>query len=1016
MSTFASATSTSAPAARRLVAALLAALLALAAAQPAAAYAFGKNKVHYDSFAWQVYHTRHFDLYYYPEEAALASQTALLAEEAYARLAQRLGHQVRQRIPLVLYSSHPSFQQTNVSPELISESTGGFTDVYRSRVVLPFTGSVPDFRHVVAHELVHVFMLDMLFGGRGPEHVARSVGQFMMPPLWFIEGMAEYLSTGWDASAQLFLEDAVASEYLAPLDGYVGGFLVYKEGQAAIAYLTERFGEGVLPELLREMSGRGNLERALEKRTGLDLKTFSTDFLRETKERTWPRLATRGRPGDRAFRLLDHEKEGRAFFVNPRFSPDGSRLAYFADNEGEVNLYLASSLDGKVLRRLVTGHRSSRLESLHAFDTGVSFDPRGERVAFSALAGGADELVLISAADGRELRRYRSELSSLRGPAWSPDGRSIAVSGVVGGVTDLYLLDLESGRWQRLTEDLADEQDPAWLDGERLVYARHAALFPELFTLATVPAPAALDTALYGRRPEVFAAGDGYDLWQLPLDAPGRAERLRSTAGDDRSPLPLAGGGLLFTSTSGGLQELWQLAAADSLPRRIYAPAGGVIGPSLSSDGQRLAFANLAGGGYDVLVLEDLPSLLVAPTPALAHAPDSLAYTPFPALPDSQELGRAVAASPPAVTDSLTGLGGPYRTRFLVDAMGRQITYDTLYGLYGSTVLSFKDVLGDQEITLLLDVFGNISDSNLMAAYTRRTRRLNWSAGAYSFLSYYQTRIGSFGEYFPSDRLALEWRRGGFFSASYPFSLFMRLDADLNLLYAKREYYEGFDPWGRPIPLSDTTRDPIEKRLLAQPSLSLVYDDALFDYLGPVKGSRWALSAGYAHDLGTGEPVARWVGYADWRRYFLGPAGHSLALRLGARGSEGVDPVYFYLGGPYDLRGYDYLEFAGTRSALASVEWRFPFINAIYLGGPLPLAWGGIGGSVFADFGGAWTGDDFRVFVPGEAPQLADLRADIGYGFRINLGGFLLLWDIAWPTDLDQLGARRTHFSIGAQF
>ncbi|MBM4117891.1 hypothetical protein FJ251_09125 [bacterium] len=1015
MSTSASATSTSAPAAGRLAAAALAGLLALAAAAPAAAYAFGKNKVHYDSFAWQVYHSRHFDLYYYPEEATLASQTVLLAEEAYERLAARLGHRVRQRIPLVLYSSHPSFQQTNVSPQLISESTGGFTDVYRSRVVLPYTGSVPDFRHVVAHELVHVFMLDMLFGGRGPEHVARSVGQFMMPPLWFIEGMAEYLSTGWDASAQLFLEDAVASDYLAPLDGHVGGFLVYKEGQAAIAYLTERFGEGILAELLREMAGRGNLERALEKRTGLNLKTLSADFLRETKERTWPRLAARGRPGDRAFRLLDHEREGRGFFVNPRFSPDGSRLAYFADKDGEVNLYLASSLDGKVLRRLVTGHRSSRLESLHPFDTGVSFDPSGERLAFSALAGGADELVIVAAADGRELRRYRGELSSLRGPAWSPDGRSIAVSGVVGGVTDLYLLDLESGRWRRLTADLADEQDPAWLDGERLVYARHPALFPELFTLATAPAPAALDTALFGRRPEALAAGDGYELWHLRLGEATSGERLSGTAGDDRRPLPLPDGGLLFTSTAAGLEELWQHAAGDSLPRRVYAPAGGVIGPSLSGDGQRLAFSSLVGGGYDVFVLENLPAQLAAPLPGLAAEADSLAYTPFAALPDSSELGHRIAALP-APGDSLTGLAGPYRTRFLVDALGRQISYDTVYGLVGSSVISFKDVLGDQEITLLLDVFGNISDSNLMAAYTRRTRRLNWRTGAYSFLSYYQTRIGSFGEYFPSDRLALEWRRGGFFSASYPFSLFMRLDADLNVLYAKREYYEGLDPWGRPIPLSDTTRDPVEKRLLAQPSLSLVYDDALFDYLGPVKGSRWALSAGYAHDLGTGEPVARWVGYLDWRRYLLGPAGHSLALRLTARGSEGVDPVYFYLGGPYDLRGYDYLEFAGTRSALASVEWRFPFINAIYLGGPLPLAWGGIGGSVFADLGGAWTGDDFRVFLPDEAPQLADLRADVGYGFRINLGGFLLLWDIAWPTDLDRLGARRSHFSIGAQF
>ena len=981
----------------------------------AGAYSFGKNKVHYDSFDWQVYHSPHFDLYYYPEEEILASQTALLAEQAYERLAARLNHRPAGRIPLVLYSSHPSFQQTNVTPELISESTGGFTDIYRSRVVLPFGGSVPQFRHVVTHELVHVFMLDMLFGGHGPEHVARSMGQFMFPPLWFIEGMAEYLSTGWDASAQLFLEDAVAGEYLSPLHQGVYGFLVYKEGQAAISYLTERFGEGILPELLREMGGRGNLERALEKKTGLDIEALSDEFLRDIKERTWPRIAERGRPSSRAFLLADHEKLKRSFLLGPRFSPSGERLAYFADHKGEVNLYLASSLDGKVIRKLVTGHRSSKLESLHPFDSGVCFEPMGDRLAFSALAGGQDELVIVSAEDGDELARHRPGLDSIRGPAWSPDGRSIAFSGVAGGVTDLYLLDLESGELRRLTRDLADEQDPCWLDGSTLAFARHDELIPGRFTAAESHSPLELDPEEFGRYPELFEVGAGYDLWRLDLDD-ATAEPLVATAGDDRSPMLLPGGDLLFTSTAAGLQELWFRRDGES-PRRIYAPSGGVIGPSLNSDGDRLAFSSLNGGGYDLFVLEDLPRQIAETPASLASTdPDRRHFTPFDAPPDSLELGFAPSPAP-AVDDTLTGRGAPYATRFLVDAMGRQIVYDNLYGLYGSSVINFKDVLGDQEITLMLDIFGNISDSNLMAVYTRRTRRLNWSTGAYSFLSYYQTRIGSFGEFFPSDRLALEWRRGGYFQASYPFNLFMRLDADLNLLYARREYYEGFDPWGRPIPLSDVNQEPVETRLLVQPSLALIYDDALFDYLGAVKGSRWALSAAYAHDVGGDVPVARWLAYGDWRRYLLGPAGHSLALRLSARYSEGVDPVIYYLGGPYNLRGYDYLQFDGTRTALASVEWRFPFIQAVYIGGPLPFAWGGIGGSIFADFGGAWYDGDFRAFdEEASGLRLGDLKGDIGYGFRMRLGGILLMWDFAWPTDLEHLGGRRTHFSIGTQF
>ena len=998
-------------------AALLTLILLGLNAGPADAYLFGKNKVHYDSFDWQVYHSPHFDLYYYPEEELLASQTALLAEQAYARLALRLDHSPLRRIPLVLYSSHPSFQQTNVTPELLGEGTGGFTDIYRSRVVLPYTGSVPQFRHVVAHELVHVFVLDMLFGGSGPEHALRSFGQFNMPPLWFMEGIAEYLSTGWDAEAQLFLEDAVAGEYLQELQFPFGGFLVYKEGQAAISFLAERYGEGILPELLREMSGIGGLERALKKRTGLNFEELSDEFLRETKESVWSQLAKREHPNENAFRLLDHDKTGHGFHLGPRFSPRGDRIAYFADNAGEINLYLASSLDGKVLRKLVTGHRSSDFESLHAFDSQVTFDPEGDRVAFSVLAGGRDELVILDAASGKEIERFRPGFSSIRGPAWSPDGRHIALSAVERGVTDLQLLDLETKEWLRLSFDLADEQDAVWEDAETLLYARHPELLSGRFTFPGEFSPVDLAVDEFGTHPEIFDAGSGYDIWRRTLS--GVASPAAATAGDDRNPLPDGEGGLLFTSTAAGLQELWRLAAGAATPEPVYRPSGGVITPSLSGDGKRLAFSTLNRGGYDIFVLEDLPALIAAAsdsTKAPTADAATLVFEPFALPRDSAEVG----ATPPVVVvkpDSLTGLGGPYRTRFLVDAMGRQVTYDTLYGLYGSTIITFKDVLGDQEILVLVDIFGNISDSNLMLAYTRRTSRLNWSVGAYSFLSYYQTSVGSFGEYFPNSRIALEYRRGTYLSTSYPFSLFTRLDADLNLLYARREYYDGVDVWGNPVNSGLGDDESVEKRVLVQPSLSLVYDDALFDYLGPVKGSRWAINAAYAKSIGGDVETARVIGSADWRRYLLGPGGHSIALRLSGRYSGGTDPVIYYLGGPQNLRGYEYLEFAGTRTFVSSVEWRFPFINYLYLGGPLPLVWGGIGGSFFADFGGAWFDNDFKAFdTAASGVRLGDLKGDFGYGFRMRMGGFLLMWDFAWPTDLKDVGGRQVHFSLGTQF
>jgi len=250
-------------------------LLGCFATAPAQETYFGKNKVHYDSFDWRVYHSPHFDLYYYPEEEALATQTALLAEEACERLARIYGHRLSARVPLVLYSAHPFFQQTNVTPEIIGESTGGFTDIYRSRVVLPYNGSVPDFRHVVTHELVHVFFLDILYGGIGPEHAMRTLGQTQMPPLWFIEGIAEYLSTGWDSEAEQFLQDSVAGDYLYDLDSYFGGFMVYKQGQAVVRYLVREYGEGILAELVRGTRREHGFDRVLQQRLGMDLRELS---------------------------------------------------------------------------------------------------------------------------------------------------------------------------------------------------------------------------------------------------------------------------------------------------------------------------------------------------------------------------------------------------------------------------------------------------------------------------------------------------------------------------------------------------------------------------------------------------------------------------------------------------------------------------------------------------------------------------------------------------------------------
>src|SRR4030043_53172 len=68
-----------------------------------------------------------------------------------------LNYELQSRQPLILYASHPHFEQTNAIPEEIGEATGGVTEALKRRVVLPLAGPLGETDHVLGHEIVHAF-------------------------------------------------------------------------------------------------------------------------------------------------------------------------------------------------------------------------------------------------------------------------------------------------------------------------------------------------------------------------------------------------------------------------------------------------------------------------------------------------------------------------------------------------------------------------------------------------------------------------------------------------------------------------------------------------------------------------------------------------------------------------------------------------------------------------------------------------------------------------------------------
>ncbi|MBD3368089.1 MAG: BamA/TamA family outer membrane protein [Candidatus Eisenbacteria bacterium] len=993
---------------------------------PSGAQQFGRNKVQYDQFEWTILTTEHFDVYYYDGSADVADAVALMVEQAYDDYRRVLGHDLTTVIPVIVYASHNDFQQTNVSLTHVGESVGGFTELFKNRVVVPFTGSYSDLRHVVYHELVHVFMFDVVYGG-----LVRSVIRqaYMNPvPLWFTEGLAEYVSQGWDEEAEMILRDLTVADRVVPLQYLYGGYLVYKEGQSVMTFIAERYGRNKIAEIVKSLAKTQNLERSLSEAVGLTTAELNEEWERWLKERYWPQVEILDR-GDEIARLVtDHRKDGSYLNLGPAVSPDGRRVVYVTDRSGYADVRVSSTLDGEELGTLVHGGRSDEFEQLHILRTGFGWSPDGEEICFVAKSGGDDALHFVDTESGDLVNSLTFDLDGMFTPSWSPDGDRVVFVGTKEGASDLYMAHIETGELVRLTDDFYDERDPEWSpDGTRIAFTSDRGSEAELG---------------FRRR---------YDLYAVEWSS-RRIDRLPSTPGNDSSPTWSPDGrSIIFSSTAGGSPDLYAITLADSSISRLTALVGGASAPSWARENDWLVFSLYSNGGWDIAAVKeplerlpeasgtlppveplDRPGVPVTdanleegpperPLSEVRLVPDDASSVPEPPEPepdDDETVDRVRDAYASATGRKEeresdegrdVGMTRPYETRFTPDWMSGGVGYSSGYGLSGGAQIAVSDILGNHRFYIATDFFSNIESSNFYVLYEHLARRPNLSVGVYNFKEYYYSERTRLGEDLGEKRYFSERSYGMSVGASYPFSRFTRLEFDVSALTVDRRFAEELDTGE--IELTDET----VKRSLFIPSLRLVNDTTLWGMVGPVSGGRSSISVSKSWE--SGGDFTYLTGIADIRRYLRVGRRHTIAMKLVAARSSQQNAQNFFIGGVNSLRGYDDFEFSGTKMALTTLELRYPFIDYLVIASPLPIALRGLRGVMFIDLGAAWdVNEEFKGASRKGGFHLQDIKASYGIGVRMNLGFFVIRVDRAWRTDLRSTGGARTHFALGAEF
>lgn len=226
-----------------VVAALVFAFAAWSAHPAMAQYyrVFGQNKIAYDNFHWKVYKSPHFDVYFYPESQPFLDEVVSDAESAYVRLSKELDHELRFRIPMVIYKTHGEFEETNVVLEELPEAVGAFAEYVQNRIVLPIDQPPDKLYKLISHELTHIFQYSLFFEG----YLGRALRARI--PIWLVEGMASYFGQDEESLDRMVIRDAVVNNFIPPIQAFDSlSYLSYRFGHAVFDFIEQDYGtEGV---------------------------------------------------------------------------------------------------------------------------------------------------------------------------------------------------------------------------------------------------------------------------------------------------------------------------------------------------------------------------------------------------------------------------------------------------------------------------------------------------------------------------------------------------------------------------------------------------------------------------------------------------------------------------------------------------------------------------------------------------------------------------------------------------
>ena len=426
---------------------------------------FGKNRLQFNDFYWQYYRFERFDVYFTQEGNDLALYAETIITPELDRIEGLFDYIIEKRIIFIVYNKLTDFRQDNIGliTGIDEYNTGGVTRIVDNKVFLYFDGDRAAFNRQIRASIAEIALNEMVYGSALTANMATSAT--INIPEWFHNGLIAYIGEPWSVEMDDRLKDGIVSGRYNKFTRLTGDDAVWA-GHSFWRYIEKEYGHAVIPNIVYITRINRNVKNGFLYVLGNDMKGLSKDWLNYYSDLY---ANEDGNPFPDVPAEIKRPRRNRVY-QNLKISPNGRHLAYVTNDMGQYRIWLRDLETGRQ-RRIF--RREQKLEQIQDYTYPVlTWHPSGDMLLFLYEEKGGIKMSMYDVPEKRLTTRNLLYFEKILDVDFSPDGAKLVFSAYRFGRSDIYVHTLASSTNEQITNDIADDFTPKFIDnGRKIIFA-----------------------------------------------------------------------------------------------------------------------------------------------------------------------------------------------------------------------------------------------------------------------------------------------------------------------------------------------------------------------------------------------------------------------------------------------------------------------------------------------------------------------------------------------------------------